>query len=99
MNYNLIVDTDRLKEIIKDINNTNDDMMSSLSYIEDTINELPNSFSGMVADAFLENISNYLDEIKQVCVVNDEIAHTISILSDEYEAKDSEYASRNNRME
>ena len=99
MNYNLIVDTDRLKEIIADINNTNDEMITSISYIEDTISELPNSFSGMVADAFLENFLNYLEQIKQIYVVNDEIANTVSLLSDEYETKDYEYSSMNNRLE
>ena len=99
MNYKLIVDTDRLKEIIADINNTNDEMISALSFIEDTISELPSCFSGMVADAYLENFLNYLEQIKQIYVVNDEIANTVSLLSDEYEAKDYEYSSMNNRME
>ena len=99
MNYKLVVDTDRLKETLNDIMNTNDDMMSAISYIEDTISELPNSFSGMVADAYLESFLNYLEEVKQIYVVNDEIASTINLLSDEYETKDYEYSSMNNRLE
>ncbi len=94
MNYEIIADTDIIKEVIAEVESNNAEYVELLANLEEYVQEIPSMWMGTDADQFFENYINHIEQLKEIGYFYDELIGTIRTLNTEYEEKDTEYSGK-----
>lgn len=93
MEYQVIVDTDHIIDISKNISSTSKEIANSINSLEKVCNDLGYNVLDKNMNDFKNNFSSYLISLKELIVFYDNMTSTLNDLVREYDSLDEENSS------